>query len=485
MAESASSPSGSPYPPPAKRRKYRAIYDDEDEEDALTYTLPSEAYDIFDFIRFCDTPVDDVSLVPQMRDFARRLQIEGWNTLSKAELCKGIRSRLSLLNLPQDLLLSISEFLPVDTHSILRDTSKEAKQLLPALTNAQRLVDIYGGRAYQVLFGTLQLDIDNVEYEAAEMFIAQNSAYFNEHDLNVLDSNITPDQPWSIEFVPKIVRQVVPATRAFIVEEHNRQIQQNRNVAVTICLVRVGTTAHHGRDIVACATLTSNGNSDRRTVQQFTIPQQAELYVESKIEQVARDAQYNTTSTQFRARDGWFIVIERQRDFIAPWISFESECAMKRRSQIARVYMDATAWSMTYQKQQPESHPVLALIPKPIVGVTFWSSKAQEEQAIRDLFDYEVVTSTGRRVRLPLASWVRAIIDNRNYREVARMLFGAGRETEYNPLVLRYMSPLWLHEDIFLRLQKRVRQWWQDNVYPDIPAPPPRFRPAIVAPAQQ
>jgi len=491
--------------PPAKRRKYRVIHEEEDEAEAIAEhnqrwdtVRPSERYDVFDFLRFCDSE-DDQSLLPEMRDFARRLGVTHWAMLSKAQLCEEIRRRVSLLDLPMDKLAVISNFLPPAARSILRGTSQLSKELLPAVTHTQQLIDRFGGRVFQILFGMETFDVSVDEFSAAAELVDTDNAFFNEHDLNTIPANVTHApplgaQPWMIEFVPGIVRQVLPAVPHTLQGEENRQLAENPHIPVRIPLVRIQTTNDHGRDTVEAALLTV-GRDGSRSIVHYTLPPTVQEYPKQEYKSRARDRNYLESGAEYHVRHGWFVLVHHER-MPLPFLSFESECCIHRRSLIARVYMDAIVWANTYEKQHPEWHPVLATLPRPAVGTTFWSSKAREERAVDALDGYNVVTGGGRRVRLPLRSWVTLVTNKRPYMTIANWMHeqvrgggGAPQTTNdddnesrstIDPIVLRRMTPINLHEDIFLPLQREVQKWWIQNVNAEAPAPPPAKRVAAV-----
>lgn len=490
-----SSASSSAVVSASKRRRYRAIYEDdelsEEPQPSQVPVRPSDQYPLLSFLQFCDMPESDESLLPEMRDFARRLNIPQWAKLTKQQLCQQIRQRMSLTDLPVEMLREIGGWLPADARSILKSASRTVYQSLPATNLAQEFVDLYGGRAFEVLFGLNVLNIDRTQYESAKTLYEQNPAYFNDHDLNVIapysaKATEVPHQFWDVEFVPGIVRRLKPLTQQTLIEEYNRQIDENRTMPISIPLVRIQTTQDYGRDTTACAIITLDFQGNHvATIHTppSTVPPSSsstssaqQLYAQMRNQSFDKKADQNFAQSAqfFSATDGWYLVVHRERNTF-PWLSFHGECGMQRRSQIAQAYMNAVAWSIRFQQEQPELHPILAVLPRPAIGITFWETKAREEQAIADLFGYRVETSEGPDI-LPKRPWVTKMTNTKEYKQIAQKLLGPLRASEYNPLVLRMMTPTDLHTKIFLPMQARVQAWWEEYVYPEVPrAPTPQI----------
>jgi len=470
----------------SERRRSRAIYEDEDDDESMEQpepsqvpVRPSDQYDIFTFLQFCSSPESGESLLPEMRDFARRLNIPRWSKLNKQQLCQQIRQRMSLTDLPQEMLLEIGEWLPVDDRSILKGASKTVYQSLPATNLAQLFVDKYGVRAFEVLFGLNITTIDSVQYEAAETFVERNPEFFTEHDLHsALPIFLTRDgTPYEygddVEFVPGIIRRLIPVSQTNLFTEFQRQFNESNRIPLSIPLVRIQTIQNYGRDTTACATISLNSDFNHNA-RIYTPPPPTATSVKQKYVQTStqtfEDSEGNFAQSArfFSNADGWYIVARREREPF-PWLSFFDECGIERRSRIAQIYMNAIIWSIQFQQEHPELHPILANFAPPSIGNRFWETKAREEQAIADLFGYQVQTSSGHSVTLPLELWVTEITQAEEYKQIARQLLGPSRETEYDARVLRMMTPSILHTNIFLRVQAEVQKWWQTHVYPGVP----------------
>jgi len=469
-----------------KRRRYRVIYEDdesmEEPQPSQVPVRPSEKYDIFTFLQFCDLPESDESLLPEMRDFARRLNISQWAQLNKQQLCQQIRQRISLTDLPAEMLTEIGEWLPADARRILKSASKTVFESLPSTNLAQEFVDAYGGRTFEILFGLNILKIDRVQYEAAKTIFELNPNFFTTHDLNILTSSFSTtniSHYWDVEIVPGIVRRLMPVTQQNLIQEYNRQINENSTIPISIPIMRIQTVQDYGRDTTACATISLDYQGNHTATIYTPTPSVTEssaqqMYAQTSIHPFDKsDQNFAQSARFFSTADGWYLVVHREREPF-PWLSFYGECGMQRRSQIAQTYMHAVIWSIRYQQEHPELHPILANFPKPIIGNTFWGTKAREEQAIADMFGYQVQTSLGRSVTLPLQSWVTKITQTREYKQIARQLLGPNRETEYDARVLRIMTPTTLHTNIFLRVQSEVQKWWETNVFHEVPKTTPQ-----------
>lgn len=501
-----------PYLPPAKRRKYRVIEED-DEEEAIggnrTYaasssssqqqqgqytvnmalTRPSDRYDIFDFVRFCsgnDTIIvaggnnrtimngpspsvqsADTTLLPEMRDFARRLGIIGWASMPQQALCASIKAQLTLLSLPPDVLYTIAEQLSPTSYTTLAQTAKQTRQLLEPATRAQRFVSQYGLRAYEILFGRNVKDITPEQYAAAKEMYLTNTSFFTSHDISTA-ANTLRDQPSAtanVEIFPGIVQIIKPATRENIRNELLRQrAVETTTVPVPpeIWFVQFGLRGDIGLDVIRSAQLT------RRT------PKGQAVYIEYNME-----VSVTTTQSQFKSYEnfgapegpGWYMLIRNYGVEKMGIIHNYFQLTIRPRYELARAYYRAIIWSTEFERDHPELHPILELVPNVVVGPDFVDVKARMERAISQLMGYEVVTATGRRMILPLQAWLTAILKNATYVAISNAIAPdqSTMSNEYDPLVPRYMDANVLKNKIYNPLQRRVQSWWANNVYPDVP----------------
>lgn len=484
-------------PPATKRRKYRTIEEEEEPPQISQPQLPGigadvlsaqQQLDIFDALRLCDA-ANDASLLPILQQFANRIGIPNWATLSKENLCGAIRNEVSMTDLPPDILFRLSKYLPKEMRARLQASAMTTKMLLPPVTRAQQFLDTYGGRVYQILFGTqrgqTQQDLTVSEYNAAEKFALENATFFAQNDIARLHTEYSangaqpsPFRNYVVEFVPKILRTVHPASRYAIAAEVQRQIRLHPTLLPVrihlVCIQRVSDVGYDTTLVAEIMISRVTASTHTASIYEHVHTNKKSEYEQARLKlekDFTADPDYIKLEEYFynNATGGWWIVeVDRDHQHLGI-VSFLTECGTFPRSTIARAYYEAQKWALEYAENHQELHPIFDDIPDPKTTRTLWKSKAMEEQAIRDLMGYEVYSpATDKWVELPLRSWLTAITSSATYKSIAKQLLPPTEQSHFNLIVFRYASPKIL-DTMFRKLQSYVRDWWQKNVFYNVP----------------
>lgn len=459
---------------------------------------PSSKYDREDFLQFCALPDSDESLLPQMRDFARRMRVPGWDTLNRQQLCQEIRQLVLLTDLPPEMVTEIGKWLRVHQRLALKGTSKSLYQKVPAADLKHQFIQQYGQRAFEVLFGSNVSSITPLQHMAAKTFASDYNTYFKLHDLDNVFSMPT-DQEFAssyVEFIPAVEHILRPVTQQHLLIVYNNQIHENNirherkqvRIPISIPLVRIQTTQDHGADTTACATIriTEQGAHEvtiytppvyTQSLQQAALVGPPARVAILEYPPMENDEDFAQSTQLFPTEEGWYVVTDyKYEHWSLLWLSLRQECGMLRRSQIAQTYMNAIIWSIRFQQEHPKVPSILANITKPNIlkgENIYWETKAREERAVQELLRYKFQTPSGNYVALPIDSWVADIVQTKEYKYTFYLWYQDTQENHYNEHVLirmmRNMDALDLHTKIFRPLQRKVQLWWEENVLSTAP----------------